>query len=214
MLQEGKVLLGGDGAADQLAEQAPVFAPLLDRFGPPRVDAGSEPFPALVEAICNQQLSVQAGASVLANVQALCSGQIRAADILDASTEELRGAGLSGPKVGYVQALAQRVTEGDLPLDRLDEMDDAAVVDALTEVKGIGRWTAQMVLIFTLHRPDVLPTGDLGVRDGARIVLDLDAEPTEDALMELAEPWRPYRSLASWYLWRERDRRLREQGKR
>lgn len=214
MLREGEVLLGGENAADQLAKRAPVFEPLLDRFGPARVEAGRDLFPALVEAICNQQLSVQAGASVYGKLEALCDGHVRPQAILDAPRDELRACGLSGPKTGYVEDLASKVQAGEIPVDELESMDDEAVVDALTAVKGIGEWTAQMVLIFTLHRPDVLPTGDLGVRDGARIVLDLDDEPTPTELEEIAEGWRPYRSLASWYLWRERDRILREQGKR
>lgn len=214
MLREGEVLLGGEGAADELAERAPVFAPLVERFGPALVEAGRDLFPALVEAICNQQLSVQAGASVFGKLEVLCDGDVRPGAILDAPRDELRGCGLSGPKTGYVEDLAGKVRAGELPVDELETMDDEAVVEVLTEVEGIGEWTAQMVLIFTLHRPDVLPTGDLGVRDGARIVLDLDDEPTPGQLEEIAEDWRPYRSLASWYLWRERDRRLRDAGKR
>lgn len=214
MLRKGEVRLGGEGAAAALADQALVFEPLVDRFGPARVEAGRDVFAALVEAICNQQLSVQAGASVFGKLAELCDGDVRPGPILDAPRDQLRECGLSGPKTGYVKDLAGKVQAGELPVDELEAMDDDAVVDVLTEVKGIGEWTAQMLLIFTLHRPDVLPTGDLGIRDGARIVLGLEDEPAPGELERLAEDWRPYRSLASWYLWRERDRRLRDAGKR
>lgn len=214
MIREGQVLLGGPGAAGALAEQARVFASLVDRFGPARVASDRAVFPALVEAICNQQLSVKAGASVYANLETLCEGRVRPGAILDASEDELRACGLSRPKVGYVRDLATKTFEGQLPTDALNGMDDEAIIDALTQVRGIGVWTAQIVLIFTLARQDVLPTGDLGVRDGARIVLGLDERPDEDELTAIGEAWRPYRSLASWYLWKERDRQLRAAGKR
>lgn len=214
MPADGDTVLGGDDAAATLAEQAPVFAPLLDRFGPATVPSDRAVFPALVEAICNQQLSVEAGATVYGRIEDLCEGNVAPEPLLAADADALRACGLSRPKVGYVQDLARKVDANELELDTLGEKDDAAVVDALTQVKGIGTWTAQMVLIFTLHRPDVLPTGDLGVRDGARRVLGLDERPSEAELHELADPWRPYRSVASWYLWKERDRQLREDGQR
>lgn len=212
-LDEG-VLLGGPGASQALADQAPVFEPLLDRFGPARVTPGGAPFEALVSAIANQQLSVKAGATVYGRIETLCDGPVTPQAIQAASDEQLRACGLSRAKVGYVQDLAQRTLDGQLALDRLHELDDEAVVETLTQVKGIGRWTAQMVLIFDLHRPDILATGDLGVRDGARRVLELDERPSPAELETLAEPWRPYRSVACWYLWKERDRQLQAAGKR
>ncbi len=211
---EEAVLLGGPEASAALADQAPVFAPLLDRFGPARVGPGGDPFEALVSAIANQQLSVQAGATVFKRLEALCQGRVTPEAIDQASAEQLRACGLSRPKVGYVQDLSRRALDGTLPLDQLDEMEDEAVVEALTEVKGVGPWTADMVLIFDLHRPDVLATGDLGIRDGARRLLDLPERPDPAELEALAEPWRPYRSVACWYLWKERDRQLQATGKR
>lgn len=208
------VLLGGPGAAQALADQAPVFEPLVQRFGPARVSPGGDPFDALVSGIANQQLSVKAGATVYGRIEELCDGQVTAKSLQRASADQLRGCGLSRAKVGYVQDLADRTLAGDLPLDRLEDLGDEAVVDALTQVKGIGVWTAQMVLIFDLHRPDVLATGDLGVRDGARRVLGLEQRPSPGELERLADPWRPYRSLSCWYLWKERDRQLQAAGKR
>lgn len=213
-LAEEAVLLGGPEASAALADQAAVFAPLVDRFGPARVSPGGDPFDALISAIANQQLSVKAGATVYGRIETLCDGHVTAEAIDQASAEQLRACGLSRPKVGYVQDLARQTIDGELALDRLDTMDDESVLDALTQVKGIGRWTANMVLIFELHRPDVLATGDLGVRDGARRLLELEARPTPAELERLAEPWRPYRSLACWYLWQERDRQLQAAGKR
>lgn len=208
------ILLGGRRAADDLATQAPVFAPLVDRFGPATVEPGRDRFAALVEAICSQQLSLQAAATVYGRIEKLCDGTVEPGRLARATTDELRACGLSRAKVSYVQDLASQVRGGPLDLDVLDELPDRDVVERLTAVKGIGVWTAHMVLIFTLHRPDVLPTGDLGVRDGARRVLGLDTEPTVAKLSNLAEPWRPYRSVASWYLWKERDRQLAGEGKR
>lgn len=208
------VLLGGAGASEALADQAAVFAPLVDRFGPARVSPGGDPFDALVSAIANQQLSVKAGATVYGRIETLCDGQVTPEAIQEASDDQLRACGLSRAKVGYVQDLAHRTLAGELPLGSLDELEDQAVVDALTQVKGIGVWTARMVLIFDLHRPDVLASGDLGIRDGARRVLGLETRPSPGELEQLADPWRPYRSLACWYLWKERDRQLQDAGKR
>lgn len=206
---EQAVLLGGPGAADALAEKAPVFAPLVDRFGPARVSLGGDPFAALVHAIANQQLSIQAGATVYGRLVDKLGGEVAPAALAELDAEEIRACGFSRPKVTYLQDLARRTLEGTLRLDQLEDLQDDDVVHLLTEVKGIGEWTAHMVLIFDLHRPDVLAKGDLGVQDGARLLLELDERPAPGKLMELADPWRPYRSLACWYLWMERDRLVR-----
>lgn len=214
MAEPPRVHLGGPQAAEELASRAPIFAPLVDRFGPATVEPERDRFAALVEAICSQQLSLKAAATVYGRIEKLCDGTVEPDRLARASSEELRACGLSRAKVSYVQDLTSHVRDGPLDLDALDGLPDPGVVERLTAVKGIGVWTAHMVLIFTLHRPDVLPTGDLGVRDGARRVLGLDDEPTEAELSELAEPWQPYRSVASWYLWKERDRQLAGEGKR
>lgn len=206
------MLLGGPQASAALVRRDADFAALKKRFGPARVAAGEEPFAALVRAVANQQLSVQAAATVYGRVVDLCDGRVRPEAVQDASDDDLRACGLSRAKVAYVRGIAEAAASGDLPLDALDAMADADVLETLTAVKGVGVWTAHMILIFTLHRHDVLPTGDLGIVDGARIVKRLDDRPTESELEALAEPWRPYRSVASWYLWKERDRVVRRGG--
>ena len=205
----GQVLLGGRAASAALARRDPRFAPLKARFGPALHPRGRNPFAAIVESIAHQQLSLAAGRTVYGRVEAMCAGAVRPARLLAAGPEQLRACGLSRPKVGYVLDLAAKAQAGDLPLDRLHAMPDEAVLEALTSVKGIGVWTAQMLLIFTLHRPDVLPTADLGIVDAARLVLGERRRPLARRLERIAQPWRPYRSVACWYLWRERDRLVR-----
>jgi DNA-3-methyladenine glycosylase II len=121
--------------------------------------------------------------------------------------DELRAAGLSGQKLRYMRDLGARVQDGSLPLHALDAMSDEDVIVALTQVKGIGRWTAEMYLMFRLHRPDVLPVGDLGIVKAVQKAYGLRKTPSPDRLHEIAEPWRPYRSVACWYLWRSSMRK-------
>nr|MDQ3588476.1 hypothetical protein [Actinomycetota bacterium] len=127
------------------------------------------------------------------------------AELLAADADEVRGVGLSRRKVAYLRDLAEHVEDGRLELDRLADLSDDEVVAQLTAVKGLGEWTAHMFLIFHLGRPDVLPVGDLGIRNAAALAYDLEAPPKPDELRELAEAWRPHRSLASLYLWRSLD---------
>ena len=166
----------------------------------------TDPFKALVHSIMSQQLSTKAAATIARRFDDLFGGTFPTpAAVLEMPEEKLRSVGLSGMKVSFVRDLARRVGDGSLRLDALDTMSDDEVIAALTEVKGIGRWTAEMFLMFRLQRPDVLPVGDLGVRNAARQVYDLKELPTAAELTELGEPWRPYRSLAALYLWRSLD---------
>jgi DNA-3-methyladenine glycosylase II len=124
-------------------------------------------------------------------------------ELLDDDPDELRvAAGFSRAKVAYLRSLAEHVLAGELEIERLNELPDERVIEELTAVKGIGEWTAHMFLIFTLHRPDVLPTGDLGIRNAAMRAYRLEAPPLAVELTALAEPWRPYRTRACLYLWR------------
>jgi DNA-3-methyladenine glycosylase II len=190
-----------------------VMARLIDDFGgplPAERDARGRPadvYGALVRSITGQQLSVKAAASIYGRMVERFGGQTPTPEqILADDPEELRvAAGFSHAKVAYLRSLAEHVLSGELELDRLSELDDGEVIRDLTAVKGIGEWTAHMFLMFTLHRPDVLPTGDLGVRNAAMRAYELDAPPPPAALEELAEPWRPYRTRACLYLWRSLD---------
>jgi DNA-3-methyladenine glycosylase II len=157
-----------------------------------------------VRTIAGQQLSVKAARAIYGRLTARFDGRPPTPqEILADDPEELRAAaGFSRAKVAYLRSLAEHVERGELELDRLAELDDAEVIRELTAVKGIGEWSAHMFLMFTLHRPDVLPVGDLGVRNAVKAAYGLDEVPQPAALAELAEPWRPYRTRASLYLWR------------
>jgi len=165
-----------------------------------------EPYGALLRAIVGQQLSTKAARTIYERLIALFGQRAPAPeDLLAAEQDELRSAGLSRAKASYLRSLAQHVVDGELELDRLRDLEDEQVTAQLTAVKGLGRWTADMFLIFHLGRPDVLPVGDLGVRRGAQLAYGLDELPDAAQLTALAEPWRPYRSLAALYLWRSLD---------
>ena len=158
---------------------------------------------ALVGAIVSQQLSTKAAATIFGRFVALFpGGEIPGAAAIDALTaEQLRGVGLSGQKVGYLRYLCGRIADGRLRLDELDLLPDDQVIERLTAVKGFGRWTAGMFLMFRLHRPDVLPVDDLGIVKAVQKVYGLRKRPKPKRILKMGEAWRPYRSVASWYLW-------------
>ena len=184
---------------------------LIDRLGPldeeeRRRGRPAEAYGALVRSIVGQQLSTKAARTIYERLIALFGGRTPApAELLAADPEEIRKAGLSRPKVSYLRSLAEHVESGELKLDRLTELPDEEVSAQLTAVKGLGQWTADMFLIFHLGRPDVLPVGDLGVRRAVERAYGLPDLPDAAQLTEIAEPWRPQRSLASLYLWHSLD---------
>jgi 3-methyladenine DNA glycosylase/8-oxoguanine DNA glycosylase len=199
-------------AIEHLSASDERLAALIARVGPcqvlPRDPAGLPAlvhFEGLVRAIVSQQLSGKAANTIFARVKALGvddAGALRPDRLLAVPDEGLRGAGLSGQKARYVRDLADHVVRGALPLDRLHTLDDDAVIEALCQVKGVGRWTAEMVLIFQLGRTDVLPVADLGIRKGFQRLFGLRQLPEGPRMVKLARPFRPYRSIACWYLWR------------
>ena len=158
---------------------------------------------ALIGAIVSQQLSTKASATIFGRFVALFpGGAITTAAAIERFTDaELRGVGLSGQKVGYLRDLCARISDGRLNLDELEAADDEQVIERLTSVKGFGRWTAEMFLMFRLHRPDVLPAGDLGIVTAIQRLYRLRKRPVPKRILKLGEAWRPYRSVASWYLW-------------
>ena len=184
---------------------------LIKRLGPLDAEARTRGRPAdaygaLLRSIVGQQLSTKAARSIYGRVTALYGDTTPSPqELLDTDAETLRGAGLSRAKVVYMRSLAEHVLSGRLELDRLDELTDEEVAAELTAVKGLGQWTADMFMIFHLGRPDVLPVGDLGVRKAIAAVYELPSIPAKEEMERLAEPWRPYRSLASLYLWRSLD---------
>ncbi len=158
---------------------------------------------ALVGAIVSQQLSTKAAATIFGRFAALFPEQHipSAAAIATISDHQLRGVGFSGQKVGYLRDLCARIADGRLNLDELESLDDETVIERLTAVKGFGRWTAEMFLMFRLHRPDVLPVGDLGIVNAVQRLYRMRTRPKPERIRKLGEAWRPYRSVASWYLW-------------
>ena len=186
------------------------MAALIDDFGgplPEERDSRGRPadlYGALVRTIAGQQLSVLAARAIWTKLLARFDGRVPTPqEILDEDPETLRAAaGFSRAKVVYLRSLAEHVLAGELELERLAELPDDEVIRELTAVKGIGEWSAHMFLMFTLHRPDVLAVGDLGVRNAAMRAYDLPAPPKPAELEALAEPWRPHRTRACLYLWR------------
>ncbi len=153
-----------------------------------------------------QQLSGRAAGTIHGRFHALYGGRAPEPDELLATPDErLRAAGLSRQKVGYLRDLAARVAAGDVPLDRAETLGDDELVTALTRVKGVGRWTAQMFLMFRLGRPDVLPDLDLGVQKAIQLAYGLRAAPRPADVLRVGAPWAPWRTVASWYLWRYLD---------
>ncbi len=188
-----------------------VLRRLIDERGPidPAADRrGSRPdaYQALARAIVGQQLSTKAAASIWRRVTELFGGETPSpSQLVELGAEDLRAAGLSRAKAGFLKDLAERVEDGRLDLGRLGELPDEDVIAVLTEIKGVGRWTAEMFLIFHLGRPDVVSTGDLGIRRAAQIAYGLDDLPGPTDLERIAEPWRPHRTLGCLYLWRSLD---------
>jgi DNA-3-methyladenine glycosylase II len=190
-------------AQRHLARRDPVLKRLVRLVGPCTLWFEPDGFAALVRSIIAQQISTKAARSIHGRLaEALAPGGVVPAAVVAASDEALRGAGLSAAKARSLRDLAERVHGGGLPLDRLHELPDEDVIANLVPVRGIGRWTAQMFLIFSLGRLDVLPTADLGLRVGVQRQYGLAEPPERDALEELARPWQPYRSVATWYFWR------------
>jgi DNA-3-methyladenine glycosylase II len=164
----------------------------------PREDA----YGTLLRAIVGQQFSTKAAATIYGRVQEHFAGRTPTPqEVLDADTDALRACGLSGRKVEYVQDLARHVASGELEVDRFGRLSDEELIEEITAVRGLGVWTAHMFMMFHLQRPDILPVGDLGIRAAARNEYGLDDLPTPAELEEIAEAWRPHRTLACIYLW-------------
>ncbi len=186
-----------------LARRDPVIGALMRRHGTCGLARAQreDPFHVLVQAIISQQLSTRAARTIGQRLAALYDGDLTPQAVTATEDPALRGVGLSGQKVRYLRDLCEKVRDGSLVLQSLTGLPDEEVIAALTQVKGIGRWTAEMFLMFRLHRPDVLPVGDLGILKAVQQAYGLRQPPTAVRLAEIGEPWRPYRSVACWYLW-------------
>jgi DNA-3-methyladenine glycosylase II len=195
-------------AVRHLKRVDPKLAAVIERVGPCRFEARAEGthFDAVCRSIIYQQLSGKAAATIHGRVLDLYGGRAPAPrELASTPDERLRGAGLSRQKLTYLKSLAGHVVDGSLPIDTLHELTDDEIIDRLVQVKGIGRWTAQMFLMFRLGRPDVLPDLDLGIQKGIQLAYGMRKLPTPKKVLVVGAKWAPYRTIASWYLWRILD---------
>ncbi|HET7585550.1 MAG TPA: DNA-3-methyladenine glycosylase [Gemmatimonadaceae bacterium] len=191
-------------AIAHLRRADPVLASIIDRVGPCRFQLRTEGthFDAVVRSIIYQQLSGSAASTIHSRVLTLFGGSPHPAQLATVDDTALRSVGVSRQKIAYLKDLAARVLADEVPIERLHELEDAAVIDALTRVKGVGTWTAHMFLMFRLGRADVLPTGDLGIRKAMQRAYRMRRPPDERRMQRVAACWSPYTSVACWYLWR------------
>jgi DNA-3-methyladenine glycosylase II len=195
-------------ASDYIATVDPILSPIVAGSELPTLIAHTNYYQELVESIIGQQLSVKAAHTIRTRFVGLFNDQFPTPEaILSRDIEELRSAGLSRPKIGYIQDLARHVIDGSLQLDQLDQLSNTEIVTILTAVKGIGEWTVHMFLMFCMGRLDVLPIGDLGIRSGIQKLYSLDhlPLPAEVTSIAMANNWHPYESVASWYIWKALD---------
>jgi DNA-3-methyladenine glycosylase II len=188
-----------------LSESDPVMRAIIKRVGPFRMAYGDPEFHSLAEAIIYQQLNGKAAVTIFKRFAALAGEPLTPEGILKLSEEQLRSVGLSKQKSSYLRDLAVKTHEGKLDFARLPKLSDDEVIEHLTQVKGIGVWTAHMFLMFALRRPNVLPTGDFGVRMAVKKYYKKRNLPKPDQMEKIAKAWEPYRSVACWYLWKSLD---------
>jgi DNA-3-methyladenine glycosylase II len=195
-----------------LLRRDPVLAPIIRKYGACGIRTGREGdiFCGLVEAIVSQQLSTRAAATIYGRLRALLpnGGTPTPEALLPLSDAALRGVGLSRQKLGYMRDLSRKMLDGSINTAGLPDMSDDEIVEELTKIKGIGRWTVEMLLIFRLTRPDVFPAGDLGIVKAVQKAYNLRKTPDVKRLHAIAERWRPYRSVASWYLWASLENKI------
>jgi len=193
-------------ATRHLSKADPILAEIIERVGPFRMEYREPGFSTLVRSIVYQQLSGRVASRIFARLlDLLPDRELTPPAILALPVEKMRGAGLSGQKTAYIRDLAARTSAGEIDFALLPAMNDDEVIAMLTRVKGVGVWTAHMFLIFALQRPDVLPVGDLGVRTAIRKAYRMRALPKPARMEKIARAWRPWCSVASWYLWRSLD---------
>jgi DNA-3-methyladenine glycosylase II len=192
-------------ALNHLRKADPVLAAIIERIGSYRMEYGPPEFHSLAEAILYQQLNGKAAATIFGRFAALAGDPLTPAGILKLSDEQLRSVGLSKQKSSYLRDMAERAASGQLDFSKLHELSDEEVITHLTQVKGVGVWTAQMFLMFTLKRPNVLPTGDFGIQMAIKRHYNKRKMPKPLQMEKIAKCWEPYRSVACWYLWRSID---------
>jgi DNA-3-methyladenine glycosylase II len=192
-------------AVTHLKKSDPVLRAIIERVGPFRMEFGEPEFHSLAEAIVYQQLNGKAAVTIFKRFAALAGEPLKPEGILALSDTQLRSVGLSKQKSSYLKDMAERAARGELDFSRLPEMTDEEVIKHLTQVKGVGVWTAHMFLMFTLRRPNVLPTGDFGIQMAIKKHYKKRKMPKPEQMEKIAKLWEPYRSVACWYLWRSLD---------
>jgi len=194
-----------DKALRHLIAADPVLAAIIDRIGPCKMEYGEPTFHSLAEAILYQQLNGKAAVTIFNRFAALAGNPLTPEGILKLTDAQMREAGLSRQKTSYLRDLAEKTSAGMLKFERMPEMTEDEVIAHLTQVKGVGVWTAHMFLMFTLRRPDILPIGDYGVQAAIKKHYKKRTWPKPDVMNKIAKPWAPYRSIACWYLWKSLD---------
>lgn len=192
-------------AVNHLKKSDQVLAAIIERIGPCRMEFGEPTFHSLAEAILYQQLNGKAAVTIFKRFTDLAGDPLTPAGILKLTDAEMRGVGLSRQKTAYLRDLAAKTKAGLLEFERLPVLSDEEVVEHLTQVKGVGVWTAHMFLMFTLRRADILPTGDYGVQAAIKKHYKKRKWPNPVVMEKIARPWAPYRSIACWYLWKSLD---------
>jgi DNA-3-methyladenine glycosylase II len=192
-------------AINHLKKSDPILSAIIERVGPCRMEFGPPEFHSLAEAIVYQQLNGKAAVTIFKRFAALAGEPLVPERILKLTDAQLRSVGLSKQKSSYLKDMARRAARGELDFSRLPEMTDDEVIKHLTQVKGVGVWTAHMFLMFTLRRPNVLPTGDYGIQMAIKKHYKKRKMPKPEMMAKIAKSWEPYRSVACWYLWRSLD---------
>jgi len=189
-------------AIEHLKRSDPVLAGIIGQVGEYRIQFRDPDFETLVKSIIYQQLSGRVASVIFDRLAKAVGGKITPPSVLKLRPSRMRTLGLSGQKTAYIRDLARHTRDGSVTFEGLHELSDSEVIEQLTQVKGIGPWTVHMFLIFALRRHDVLPTGDLGIRNAIRKAYGLAELPQPAEMEDMAKRWRPYCSVASWYLWR------------
>jgi DNA-3-methyladenine glycosylase II len=192
-------------AINHLKKSDPILAALIEEVGPCRMEFGAPTFHSLAEAILYQQLNGKAAVTIFKRFTDLAGDPLTPAGILKLTDAQMRGVGLSKQKTAYLRDLSEKTRAGLVEFERLPELSEEEVIQHLTQVKGVGVWTAHMFLMFTLRRPDILPTGDYGVQAAINKHYKKRKWPKPAVMEKIAKPWTPYRSIACWYLWKSLD---------
>jgi DNA-3-methyladenine glycosylase II len=192
-------------AINHLKKSDPILAAIIDQVGTCRMEFGEPTFHSLAEAILYQQLNGKAAVTIFKRFTDLAGDPLTPAGILKLTDTQMRGVGLSKQKTSYLRDLSEKTKAGLVDFERLSELSEAEVIEHLTQVKGVGVWTAHMFLMFTLRRPDILPTGDYGVQAAIKKHYKKRKWPKPAIMEKIAKPWAPYRSIACWYLWKSLD---------